>query len=327
MRCLRGLFRLDPVVGALALAFVFCAAIGAMAQGTVPPNAPANVRPVADAGEDREFASGSSVTLDGSGSSDRDGTVESWTWTRTGGTGGSVTLSDASVAQPTFMADTLTPGGADVTHEFTLIVTDDEGLVAAADTVTVTVTAPFAAPVAVAGSPNRTVANGAELILDGSGSTADRRRTIVSWEWEYFGGPIEEDDEGEPIVDKPRVTIGNISAFGANGPLAAPFTLTVTDSAGVKSKPVEVRVTVTQGPVADINPPEIVEWPGRPETHDGTTPFDMGVIFSEPVTGFTASDIEFYLALFANRIDVLIIPLATWRGRTASERKNPFPER
>ena len=111
------------------------------------------------------------------------------------------------------MADALTPGGADVTHEFTLIVTDNEDLIAAADTVTVTVTAPFAAPVAVAGSPNRTVASGAELILDGSGSTADRRRTIVSWEWEYFGGAVNEDDEGEPIVDKPRVTIDDLSGF------------------------------------------------------------------------------------------------------------------
>ena len=295
MRCLRGLFRLDPVVGALALAFVFCAAIGAMAQGTVPPNTPANVRPVADAGEDREVASGSSVTLDGSDSSDRDGTVESWTWTRTGGTGGSVTLSDASVAQPTFMADTLTPGGADVTHEFTLIVTDDEGLVAAADTVTVTVTAPFAAPVAVAGSPERTVANGAELILDGSGSTADRRRTIVAWDWRYFGVPVNSDDDRNAVVDMPRISVP-VSVFSSDrtGPLLAPFTLTVTDSAGVTSEPVEVRVTVTQGPVMDDTKPEIVSWPGRPETHDGTTPFDMGVIFSEPVTGFTASDIEFY---------------------------------
>ena len=291
-QCLRRVFRLVPVIFCLALALVFFNAVGAMAQDTTP----SNVRPVADAGEDREVASGSSVTLDGSDSSDRDGTVESWTWTRTGGTGGSVTLSDASVAQPTFMADTLPPGEADVTHEFTLIVTDDEGLVAVADTVTVTVTAPFAAPVAVVGSPNRTVASGAELILDGSGSTADRRRTIVAWEWEYFGGAVTRDDEGEPIVDKPRVTIGNINAFsqGRIGELLAPFILTVTDSAGVKSEPVEVRVTVTQGPVADKNPPEILSWPGLPETHDGKTPFDMGVIFSEPVTGFTASDIEFY---------------------------------
>ena len=258
-----------------------------------------NQRPIADAGSNQNVVSGATVTLDGTGSLDRDGTVESWTWTRTGGTGGSVTLSDASVAQPTFMADALTPGGADVTHEFTLIVTDDWGLTTAeVDIVTVTVTAPFAAPVAVVGSPNRTVANDATLVLDGRGSTSDRRRTIVSWAWKYAGTPLDTDDDQEPIVDMPRITIDNLSAFsqGQIGPLAFPFTLTVTDSAGVESKPVEVRVTVTQGAVADDIKPEIVSWPGRPDTHDGTTPFDMGVIFSEPVTEstFTASDIEFY---------------------------------
>ena len=99
MQCLRRVFRLVPVIFCLALALVFFSAVGAMAQDTTP----SNVRPVADAGEDQEVPSltgdsRTSVTLDGSGSSDRDGTVESWTWTRTGGTGGAVTLSDASVA-------------------------------------------------------------------------------------------------------------------------------------------------------------------------------------------------------------------------------------
>ena len=317
MQCLRGVFRLVSVIFCLALALVFFNAVGAMAQDTTP----SNVRPIADAGEDREVASGSSVTLDGSDSSDRDGTVESWTWTRTGGTGGSVTLSDASVAQPTFMADTLTPGDPDVTHEFTLIVTDDEGLVAEADTVTVTVTAPFAAPVAVVGSPNRTVTNDATLVFDGSGSTADRRRTIVSWDWRYFGGPVNSDDDGNAVVDMPRISVPvSVFSVGRTGALIAPFTLTVTDSAGVTSEPVEVRVTVTQGPVADKNPPEIVEWPGLPETHDGKTPFDMGVIFSEPVTGFTASDIEFYF-------NVLFDGLGGARQLATDLRKTAYDDR
>ena len=78
------------------------------------------------------------VTLNGSGSSESDGTVASWAWARTGGSGGAVTLTGANTAQPGFTADTLEPGDDPVTHEFTLTVTDGDGTTST-DTVTVTV--------------------------------------------------------------------------------------------------------------------------------------------------------------------------------------------
>ena len=98
------------------------------------------VDPVADAGNDESVGSGATVMLDGSGSTYDSRTTVTYAWTRTGGNGGSVTLSSASAERPTFTADTLADGDPDVTHTFTLPVTDSEGGTDT-DTMTVTVTA------------------------------------------------------------------------------------------------------------------------------------------------------------------------------------------
>ena len=96
--------------------------------------------PVADAGDDKLVGSGATVMLDGSGSTHDSRTTLTYAWTRTGGNGGSVTLSSASAERPSFTADTLADGDPDVTHTFTLTVTDSEGGTDT-DTMTVTVTA------------------------------------------------------------------------------------------------------------------------------------------------------------------------------------------
>ena len=101
-----------------------------------------NWPPVVNAGEDQTIAvaAGRTVTLGGSGM-DIDGTIASHAWTRTGGTGTAVTLTNANMAQASFTANTPAAGAADVTHIFTLTVTDDDGD-AGTDMVMVTVTAP-----------------------------------------------------------------------------------------------------------------------------------------------------------------------------------------
>ncbi|MDD5723253.1 MAG: PKD domain-containing protein [Syntrophales bacterium] len=90
--------------------------------------------PVADAGEDQEVDEGATVTLDGSDSSDPDGTIVAYQWTQTGDT--TVTLSNSAAAQPTFVTPPVGAGATDVT--FDLKVTDNDGL-QSTDQVSITV--------------------------------------------------------------------------------------------------------------------------------------------------------------------------------------------
>jgi len=86
-----------------------------------------NVAPVANAGADQQVVTGAVVTLDGSASSDSDGTVVGYSWSQTAGS--AVTLS-GSGATRTFVA----PAGGQ-TLTFSLTVTDNNGAVSGADTV------------------------------------------------------------------------------------------------------------------------------------------------------------------------------------------------
>lgn len=108
-------------------------------QGVLVRASAANAAPVADAGPAQTVGQGATVTLDGSRSSDADGSLAGYAWTLTGKpTGSAAALSSATAQKPTFVAD---KAG---TYVATLIVSD--GLAdSAASTVTVTV-APANAP-------------------------------------------------------------------------------------------------------------------------------------------------------------------------------------
>jgi CSLREA domain-containing protein len=102
---------------------------------TVTVNAP----PVANAGVDQTVNTGDMVNLNGSGSSDADGSIQSYIWTQE--SGDAVTLNAANSANPDFVAPAT--GG---TLSFQLTVTDNNGAVSN-DIVTVTVNqAPGQAP-------------------------------------------------------------------------------------------------------------------------------------------------------------------------------------
>ena len=190
------------------------------------PTAP-NVVPVADAGDDRTVQSGVPATLDGGESSDDDGTIKSWAWTRTGGTGNaSLALTGADREQSTFTADTLAPGAEDVTHIFSLVVLDDVNVPSVADTVTITVNAP---PLANAGS-DQTADSAALVTLDGSGSK-DSNTTNLTYAWERTGGTT-----GGTVTltgantNMPTFTADTLAAGAAD--VIHTFTLTVTDDEG-----------------------------------------------------------------------------------------------
>ncbi len=84
-----------------------------------------NVSPTADAGSDQTVNEGTTVTLDGTGSDDPDGANFGLTylWTQTAGP--DVTLSNATVAQPTFIVPDIPPSAsAPTSFTFSLRVSD-----------------------------------------------------------------------------------------------------------------------------------------------------------------------------------------------------------
>ncbi len=156
---------------------------GATATDTVVITVQANQPPTANAGPDQTVADtggdgSESVTLDGSGSSDSDGTITSYVW-REGAT---------QIATGVGPTASLAVG----VHTVTLEVTDNGGATAT-DTVVITVEAPNQPPTANAG-PDQTVADadgtGSETVtLDGTASS-DADGTIASYDWTEGATPL-----------------------------------------------------------------------------------------------------------------------------------------
>ena len=181
-----------------------------------------NQAPTADAGPDRTVSEGASVTLDGSNSSDEDGSIEDYAWTQTAGT--TVSLLNPTSATPSFTSPLVGVGGEALTFELT--VTDNGGL-SASDTVIINVSDVNQAPTADAGQ-DRTVGEGASVTLDGSNSS-DTDGTVVAYTWTQTGGPtvsLSGSSSAQPVFTTPDV--------GPNGS-ALTFRLTVTDNGGLQS--------------------------------------------------------------------------------------------
>ena len=180
-----------------------------------------NAPPTADAGIDQLVNEGLQVTLDGSNSSDGDGSIASYFWTQTGGT--PVTLSDPSAAKPVFTTPDVGPGGLALT--FQLQVTDDGGL-QDTDTCIVNVSWVNLPPTANAG-PDQTVNEGDTVTLDGSNSD-DLDDGIAAYQWTQTGGtPV---TLSNPSTVMPLFTAPPVGAEGG----ALTFQLTVTDSDGLQ---------------------------------------------------------------------------------------------
>jgi hypothetical protein len=110
------------------------AASGAATVNVVVNPAPNNA-PTANAGVDQAATSGDTVTLDGTASTDADGSIATYAWTQSAGTP-AVTLSGGATAQPSFTAPTVAAATA---LTFSLVVTDNRGAASAADTVDITI--------------------------------------------------------------------------------------------------------------------------------------------------------------------------------------------
>jgi len=129
------------LAGIAALMLAACGGGGGSSPFPSPPPAPppaTNAPPTANAGSNQSVSAGANVTLNGTASSDSDGTIASYAWTQSGGTP-TVTLSSAAASQPTFTAPSVATAS---TLTFSLTVTDNQGATSAASTVSVTVNPP-----------------------------------------------------------------------------------------------------------------------------------------------------------------------------------------
>ncbi|HYH74507.1 MAG TPA: PKD domain-containing protein [Candidatus Saccharimonadales bacterium] len=133
--------------------------------GTAPGTA-LNAPPTAYAGNDQNAGTGTAVTLDGSGSSDADGSIASYAWTQLSGT--AVTLTGGTTAKPTFTA----PGTA-ATLVFRLTVTDDDGATGT-DTVTINVLASIIMQNSAAGGTS----GGAVTVGNSGGASGNAWQTV-----------------------------------------------------------------------------------------------------------------------------------------------------
>jgi hypothetical protein len=190
-----------------------------------------NNPPTANAGRDQIVHEHDLVTLDGSRSTDSDGTIASYTWKQTAGP--SVELNTDRPAQPTFIVPQVTQ---DTTLTFSLVVTDNNGASSAPDTVDILIkNRPANLPPKANAGPDQTVNQGATVTLDGSAST-DRDSTIEYYQWTQIAGPpvaLNEIDE-HVAPQKATFTAPNVGTNGA--PTTLTFRLTVFDSDGATGR-------------------------------------------------------------------------------------------
>ncbi len=208
-----------------------------------------NKIPVANAGPDQTLNEGALVTLNGSASTDPDGTPLTYRWTAPAG----ITLSSATASVTTFIAPEVT---TDTPYTFSLVVNDGTDT-STTDQVIVTVKQVNKAPVANAGQP-QTLKGWRTVTLDGSASS-DQDGDVITYQWTAPAGIVlSSATAAKPTFSAPNVTTQT----------AYTFSLVVSDG---KLNSATASVTITLTPV-----PTSANWLN---TTDNLT------IFPNPFTG------------------------------------------
>jgi hypothetical protein len=219
-----------------------------------------NQPPVANAGANKTITlPANSATLDGSASSDPDGVISSYAWTKSSGPAqGTIT----SAASATTNVTSLVQG----TYVFKLTVKDN-GNATASDSVIIIVNATDnQAPVANAG-PNQVITLPANSVTLNGSASSDADGSIVSYTWAKTAG-------GTATISNSNKSIATVSNLQAG---QYTFELTVTDNRGASSRKT-VRVTVVnstdQNPVADAGTSQVITLPVNSSTLNGSGSLD-----------------------------------------------------
>lgn len=201
-----------------------------------------NSRPIANAGPDRTATIGSTVTLDGSHSSDPDGNALTYRWSFTSLPSGSrAALQNPGSAHPTFVVDT---AGNYVAQ----LVVNDGALDSDPDSVTISTI--NSAPVANAGS-NRTAVIGDIIALDGSAST-DVDGDALTYKWSFVSKP-----PGSTATLQDASSVGTSFVVDQFGDYVAQL---IVNDGTVDSAPSTVTISlVNSPPVANAGPDQHVE--------------------------------------------------------------------
>jgi hypothetical protein len=191
-----------------------------------------NDPPVADAGPDQNMDEQTTVTLDGSNSSDPDDGIASYRWKQI--MGPSVSLSDPEAVQPTFLAPIVEPDGVSFIFELTVA---DVGGLQSSDTTIVNVIWINDPPTANAGA-DQTVLEKSTVTLDGSNSF-DPDDGVESYRWKQVAGrsvTFSDPTEERPIFEAP--------SFDDSDDQPLIFELIVKDNGGLQSSD-STNVTVS----------------------------------------------------------------------------------
>ncbi|MEO1100194.1 MAG: PKD domain-containing protein, partial [Bacteroidota bacterium] len=167
-----------------------------------------NEMPIANAGPDINTIVNTDLQLNGTASSDPDGTLTSFLWTKQSGP--EITINDPKQAIANI--NPVNPG----TYVFRLTVTDDQGGTSFDLMTVIAAPLPNEIPIANAGPDINTIVN-TDLQLNGTASS-DPDGTLTSYLWTKQSGP-------EITINNPEQAIANINP--AN-PGTYVFRLTVT---------------------------------------------------------------------------------------------------
>lgn len=218
-----------------------------------------NQNPVANAGPNQSITA-SSTTLTSTGSSDADGTIASFLWTRVSGP------NTPTIVTPTGATTSVT-GLIAGTYVFNLTVTDDDGATGS-DQVQITVN-PNSPPVSNAGVNQTITLPTSSVTVNGSGSTDNI--AISSYLWSKVSGPISN------TITNPTSVSTTITGLTAG---VYVFRLTVTDGSGLTDTD-DMQVTVNAGnsaPVSNAGTNQTITLPTSSVTlNGGSSSDDVGI--------------------------------------------------